>query len=122
LIEGYHAQSQMIQKYVTEIIDNWLAFPDENNVMIFEGVHLSPQYMREVERKYDGRMAVMPTVCSVWGIPGDPNPHERYLSGRQVPRLEKGSVYLSNFKYIIQIKEYFENEAKPDITVVNNLE
>ena len=121
LIEGYHAQSDMMTGHVDSILKMWLNKPDGDNVLVFEGVHFSPQYMRKLRSEYKDKICIAPSIITLEATAGMENPHTARLKGRTVARLEGSNLYLANYKYIEQIRDYFKEQCKDDVAIINNI-
>lgn len=121
LIEGYHAQSDMMTGHVDSILKMWLNKPDGDNVLVFEGVHFSPQYMRKLRSEYKDKIYIVPSIITLEATANMENPHTSRLKGRTVARLESGNLYLANYKYIEQIRDYFKEQCKDDVAIINNI-
>ena len=121
LIEGYHAQSDMMTGHVDSILKMWLNKPDGDNVLVFEGVHFSPQYMRKLRTEYKDKIYIVPSIITLEATANMENPHTSRLKGRTVARHESGNLYLANYKYIEQIRDYFKEQCKDDVAIINNI-
>ena len=107
--------------HVDSILKMWLNKPDGDNVLVFEGVHFSPQYMRKLRTEYKDKIYIVPSIITLEATAGMENPHTSRLKGRTVARLESGNLYLANYKYIEQIRDYFKEQCKDDVAIINNI-